>query len=214
MKRFTNFIKESVDIEELEDYFLLISDTLSMTAEKSIIGSGDFKVYQFEWRLDFVIGEYNSIESLGKIAKCLDSIKELKTSQKRILEFDIEFKISDKLSVRLTPNTKSDGSYKFVVGQEWREVQLSYINIAKFFKDNGSSILDIHSSEDEMSDTNHIIIKTNADGPVVREFIRLLNDQLSTDKRLNREIKARGHGQGSIFIDPQEEKTFVEIINK
>jgi len=215
MKKFSSILKESIDIEELEDYFLLISDTLHSKAEKQTIGKGDFIIYQFKWKLNFNISEFNSVDNLDMITKCLETIHELKTSQKRIEDYDIDFKIDEHLSVRLTPRQKSSGSYKFIIGEDWREIKISYVNLVKFFKDHGYRILKIEEDDDsELTEMSSLYINTNAPDDVCREFIRMFNLEFELeDDNLNR-IYAYYSGNGRISINPEEEKTYVVLAQK
>ena len=214
MIKFSKILKESIDIEELEDYFLLISDTLNETPDKKVMGKGDFIMYQFTWKLNFNISEYNPIDSLDKISKCFECITELKTSQRRILDYDIEFKINDELCVKLTPKNKTDDLYKFIIGEHLRAISISYTNIVKFFKNNKYRVLSIDEIDDDYGSQSRLEIHTDADDDVCREFVRIFNLEFDmSDISKNVSICSYNYN-GYVSIYPEDEKTYITLIYK
>ena len=203
-------ILESITIEEIEDYFLPINDVLESPVKKEI-GTAPFIIYQFEWNLDFRIDEFNDINKIDKIIKCLETINELKTSQKRIIDYDIDFKIINKLVVRLTPREKGVPEEYNFIRQNWREVLISYSAVVRFFKSRGFSVIKIEEIDNsESMESSTVQIVTNADTEVCQEFCNFLDDELSY---LDREVAFKS-SNGIIQIYPISEKTYVVIKNR
>lgn len=217
MRKLSNILKESIDIEEMEDYVLTISDTLGVEPSKKLLGTEKFTVYQFEWELGFKISEFNAVSNIDKVIKCLTSIKQLGISNNRMenagIEFNIDFKINNKLCVILTPKTNElSGNYNFITGQEWRMININYIEVLRFFKERGCTIIDAYESDAENDDNSHVTITTNATNEITAEFCNLFNAE-EKSKKLDREILASSGGP-IVSIDPVEEKTYVVLINK
>lgn len=215
MKKFSNILNESVDIEEIEDYFLNINDVLGEPNKKTM-GNGVFIVYEFTWTIDINIYQYNDVSKIDKILTFFDSIKELKTSQIRINNYDIEFKISGlTLSVRVTPKGKSEYSkYKFFINQDWRETRIRYSEIIRFFKDKGYSVIDIDEDEDEYNESSSVTIYTNANLDINNEFASLLEDEFEKNsEEIYHEFSIRA-ADTYISINPISEKTYITVVKQ
>lgn len=212
MKKFSNILNESINIEEIEDYFLSINDALGNPIKKSI-GKGDFIIHEFCWKLDIRMEQYNDVSKIDKISIFFNSIRELKTSQLRINDYDIDFKLSEyNLSVRLIPKSKSTGNYNFYINQDWRATNLSYLEIIRFFKDKGYSVIDIESSNDDYNESSSVTIYTNADTETNNEFAKLLNIEL--DEKLEDNAFRVSPRDSYINIYPVSEKTYISIVKQ
>jgi hypothetical protein len=215
MKKFSNILNESVDIEEIEDYFLNINDALGEPTKKSI-GGDKFTIYEFTWTIDINIYQYNDVSKIEKLLIFFDSVKELKTSQLRINDYDIEFKISGlTLSVRVTPKGKSESNkYKFFINQDWRETRLKYSEIIRFFKDKGYSVINIDEDEDEYSESSSVTIYTNANLDINNEFASLLEDEFEKNsEEIDHEFSIRA-ADTYISINPISEKTYITVVKQ
>ncbi len=204
-----------MDIEEIEDYFLNINDVLGEPNKKTM-GSGGFIVYEFIWTTDINIYQYNDVSKIDKILIFFNSIKELKTSQIRINNYDIEFKISGlTLSARVTPKGKSESNkYKFFINQDWRETRLKYSEIIRFFKDKGYSVVDIDEDVNEYSDSSSLTIYTNAKLDINSEFATLLEDEFEKNaEKIDREFSIRA-ADTYISINPISEKTYITVVKQ
>lgn len=213
MKRFSQILNESVDIEEIEDYLLNINDILGKPTKKSM-GSGNFIIYEFYWQLGVNINVYNSIPQMDKILLIFSLLKELKTSQARINEYDIEFKISGViLSVRITSKhskVKSD-EYEFFIEQSRRETLLSYSEIIRFFKDSGYSVINIVEEDDEYSEISSLKIYTNADIDTNNRFAQMLIDEFDENSdEIYNEFDVRSTNN-YISIYPEHEKSYISL---
>jgi len=208
-------MSQSVDIEEIEDYFLNINDALGEPTKKSIDGD-KFTIYEFTWTIDINIYQYNDVSKIEKLLIFFDSVKELKTSQLRINEYDIEFKLSGlTLSVRVTPKGKSESNkYKFFINQDWRETRLKYSEIIRFFKDKGYSVVDIDEDVNEYSDSSSVTIYTNANLDINNEFASLLEDEFEKNsEEIYHEFSIRA-ADTYISINPISEKTYITVVKQ
>ena len=215
MKKFSHILNESIDIEEIEDYFLNINDALGEPTKKSI-GGNKFTIYEFTWTIDINIYQYNDVSKIEKLSIFFDSVKELKTSQLRINDYDIEFKLSGlTLSVRVTPKGKSEaGDYKFFINQDWRETRIRYSEIIRFFKDNGYSVIDIAEDHDEYNESSSVTIYTNAIPEINARFVDLLKDEFEKNsEEIDNEFSIRA-ADTYISINPISEKTYITVVKQ
>lgn len=211
MFKFTKLIKENVEFEDIEDALLSIYDTYGEPKViKSNIDGG--LAYGLRWDLGFSLNEYSGVDVLDKTAKLFTSLSELKSTQKRLTQFDVDFKVSGTmLFVRFIPKkqSKEAGGYKFILGQNWREVQLKYSEILRFFRDKGLKILNVDFEDNEAYETSSVIISTNADAQTLMEFERIFGENLE-EKEVDRSVEIGLNG-GRIEIYPPEEKTYVVL---
>lgn len=204
---------ESVEFEEIEDALLDIYDTFG-EPNKSEFNVGDKISYILRWELPFSIGQYNGVDELEKITKVLECVKNLKSTQSRIVGYDVEFKISNMLFIRLTPISQDVSStYNFFIKQDWRSIIFSYGEIAKFLKDRGFTIKSVDDTFDEYSEQSEITIITNATTETCQELANLINNEIfkrTEDESLDRDITCIS-GLGYIKIYPDQEKTHIEL---
>lgn len=212
MRKITQIIKEASEFEDMEDTLLLIYDLLGKP-RISTFSVGESPAYVLKWTLDFSINEYQGSDVIDKVGKLFESIKEIRSSQRRIFRYRVEFKLAGVfLFIRLTPTSKSSSeNYHFIKGQDWREIKLSYGEIARFFRDNGFSIKNIDIEDNELDETSSVIIVTNADTSTVRRFADMFNQEFDSRKDIVRNIQANVYGGNSVSIFPEEEKTYVVI---
>lgn len=174
MFKFSQLIKENIEFEDIEDSLLYIYDNFGepRVLKTNLDGVKDGQMaYVLRWDIGFSINDYNGSEVLETTAKLFTALSELKSSQSRISGYDVDFKVSGSiLFVRFIPHKKgeSKGNYHFIIGQNWREVQLKYSEILRFFRDNGCKIKGIDNEDNEAYETSTVIISTDAD--VWREF--------------------------------------------
>lgn len=211
MFKFTNLIKENVEFEDIEDALLPIYDTYGEPRVVKVNVDGG-TAYSLRWDLEFGLGEYNGVEVLDKTAKLFTSLSELKSTQKRLAQFDIDFKVSGTmLFVRFIPKNQSQesGNYKFIIGQNGREIQLKLSEIIRFYRDKGVKIKNIEYTDNEVSDNCGITISTESDRVTNGEFEDIFNSQYR-DMNIDREIGASS-GTNLVSIEPFEEKTYVVL---
>jgi len=209
IKRFN----ESTEFEEIEDTLLDIYDLLG-NPNKSEYNVGNKIAYTLSWDLGFTISEYNGSKELDLITKVFDVLKTIKSSQSRVLDYDVEFKLTScSLIVRLTPHSDEvSSSYKFFIKQEWRSIIFSYGEIAKFLKDRGYRIKDTDVDEYNQGDNSSVSISTDAPGEVMVELATMISDELEAldNDTYDRPVFVTGYNNG-IEFGPKEEKCYVEL---
>ena len=208
IKRFN----ESTEFEEIEDTLLDIYDLLG-NPNKSEYNVGNKIAYTLSWDLGFTISEYNGSKELDLITKVFDVLKTIKSSQSRVLDYDVEFRLTSSLIVRLTPHSNEiSSSYKFFIEQNWRSVIFSYGEIAKFLKDRGYKIKNTDIEEYNYGDNSSVSISTDAPGEVMIELATMISNELDAldDDDYDRPVFVTG-GIGNLSITPEEEKCYAEL---
>jgi hypothetical protein len=215
MFKFSQIINESQSFEELEDHFIQIYDILGQP-KISTLKFGETNGYVFKWNLNFEIENYNGLKEISNILSVFECIKTVSQSTKRILEFDVDFKLqSNVLFIRLTPHSSdSDSDYKFIIGQDWRTITLDYGQIAKFFKDQGYSIKNTRNEDNEYEEKSSLYITTDAPDYITKKFenafLSEFNYEYNDEESINRNISCSADG-GIIYIFPEDEKTFIVL---
>lgn len=208
IKRFN----ESTEFEEIEDTLLEIYDLLG-EPNKSEYSVGKKIAYTLSWDLGFTISEYNGSKELDLITKIFDLLKTIKSSQSRVLDYDVEFRLTSSLIVRLTPHSDEiSSSYKFFIEQKWRSVIFSYGEITKFLKDRGYKIKNTGIEEYNYGDNSSVSISTDAPGEVMTELATMISNELEAldDDDYDRPVFVTG-GNGNLSITPEEEKCYAEL---
>jgi hypothetical protein len=213
MIKFSKLLKESKSIEEIEDYLLNLNDIMG-EPEKWTHNDKGFYIYEFEWDLGYDISIYNSVDKIEDIKKIAVFLQEIKTAQIRIEGYDLDFKISDnKFAVRITNKSSESENYNFIKRQNWREIELSYFEIVRFFKDKGYSVLKTEIEDDsETNDTASVYITTNATEDVKIEFRDLFLSEVGEKNKediIDRDIDCSIGTR--IYIYPLDEKTYITI---
>ena len=208
IKRFN----ESSEFEEIEDTLLDIYDLLGEpTKDEYKVGSKTG--YTLRWELGFQIDEFNGVDELDKITKVFDILKGIRSSQSRISGYDIEFKITHILIIRLTPHSDEvSDSYKFFIEQDGRMVLFSYGEIAKYLKDRGYRIKTVELEMYNHDDNSMFTVRTDAPGEVCVQLATLVKNELEklSEDELDRPIFVTGYNNGIEFV-PEEEKCYVEL---
>ena len=132
MKKFTKILKESISAEEVEDYFLNIEYIFGKPKIKSY---GD-DIFEFEWNINLRIDEYNTVDSVDKILDAMSSLREIKTSQSRLLDYNVEFKMTNTLNVKITKKNIDKKNFKCSIyyNRTIVEESISKGNLALFEK--------------------------------------------------------------------------------
>lgn len=203
---------ESSEFEEIEDTLLEIYDLLG-DPNKSEYSVGNKMAYTLSWKLGFTISDYNGSKELEVMSKVFDVLKTIKSSQARVSGYDVEFKITDYLFIRLTPHSDEvSSSYKFFIKQEWRAVIFSYGEISKFLKDRGYRIKDTEVEEYNYGDNSSVSISTDAPREVMMELATMISNELESldSDEYDRPVYVTS-GLGILSITPENEKCYVEL---
>ena len=213
MNRFTEILNESKGFVELEGYILPITDVIGKHSVATL-NFGDEVGYVFRWNLGFNISQYNGTKEVVDILKVFECLQDVSEAMNRLKSYIVDFKIDENsLSVRMTPKSESDSQdYKFIVGQNWRNIILDYAQIVKFFRDRGFSVRSAKIKDNEYNETSDVTITTDADIIAVNEFEDLFKSEFNyhyiDEETINRKITCDVNGS-NIYIYPTEEETYV-----
>jgi len=211
MNKFTETLNESKDFETIENSITPISDILGR-ANVTTLNFGEKSGYVFKWKLSFDINQYNGEKEVDLMLKIFEPLMDIQSLMQRVEGYQLEFKIDDFLHVRFTPDMKSSDDYQFVVGQNWRNIIINYMEVTKFFKDRGFSIKNTKIEDNIYNDTSSIYIFTNADELSLQEFKEKLDSEINTmyneEETINKQIFCQV-SDGVVYIYADEEKTYV-----
>lgn len=213
------FESESEDIlDELKDNLANIYDILGEAKiDKKLYDDKNF-IYVFTWNLNLKLSDFNDITKIVEFSDIMKEIVDISATKERMSNFDFEVSITDKISVRVLPKSEKSDAYKFIIGQEWREVKINKVQIIKFFRDRGNSILDIKVDDDENSDVSGVNIKLSNNNSM-DEFVSMFNLEAESaydngdikNGGINRDIFAESRN-GYIRIDTNDEKTYITAL--
>lgn len=211
MNKFTETLNESNDFEVIENSITPISDILGR-CNVTTLNFGEKSGYVFKWNLAFDVREYNGEKEVDIMIRIFEPLLDIQNLMKRVEGYQVEFKIDDFLSIRFTPDLTSSQSYKFIVGQNWRNILIDYVQVVKFFKDKGYTIRNTKIEDNVYEDTSSIYIFTNADDLALQEFKQMIEGEneflYNQEESINRPIGCNV-SDGGVIIYPKEEKTFV-----
>jgi hypothetical protein len=213
MNRFTEILNESKSFTDLESYILPITDIIGKH-NVATLNFGEEVGYVFRWNLGFNINQYNGTKEVNDILKVFECLQDVAEAMERLKSYIVDFKFDDtSLSVRMTPKSESEGQdYKFIVGQNWRNIILDYAQIVKFFRDRGFSVRSARIKDNEYNETSDVTIITDADMIAIGEFESMFNKEVDVlyneEESLNRSVTCDVNGS-NIYIYPDEEETYV-----
>lgn len=207
---------ESAEDEERDilDNFEFISDKFG---EPDFYSSkyGDSKKWSISWdiRLDLsVLQEANQL--IKKLKDIVEDIDDVLAASDRLEKFNINMSLTDKLKIELVPKDTGDNTFKFIKGYESRALYVRMNEVERFFNSRGLRVVkwDNESSHDEGNQTNDLeIVLNKRDNQIMSEFYSLVMVELNLID--DREYQVRTQGD-SIFIYPNEEKSYIEVTTK
>lgn len=174
-----------------------------------------------KWTIKFNLGidislMNNALDVISKLKTITEDIEDVISASERLSEYYFQMSIKDNLTIEMIPKVVKNDTYNFILGQNWREVQLNLVDIEKFFSSNGINLIKKWQDDDnyvEVSETCASYFKFDKfDNTVFAEFIQKFNNEFTTkadNDELDREIVAEYNGDNTIQIFPTEEKTYV-----
>ena len=201
---------------DIIDNFSYIMDTLG---EPVITNKnwGD----KHKWTIKFKLGldislMNNALDVINKLKTITEDIEDVISASERLSDYYFQMSIKDNLKIEMIPKVVKNDTYNFILGQNWREVQLNLDDIEKFFSSNGINLIKKWQDDDnyvEVSETCASYFKFDKfDNTVFAEFIQKFNNEFATkadNDELDREVVAEYNGNNTIQIFPTEEKTYV-----
>lgn len=174
-----------------------------------------------KWTIKFNLGidislMNNALDVISKLKTITEDIEDVISASERLSDYYFQMSIKDNLTIEMIPKVVKNDTYNFILGQNWREVQLNLVDIEKFFSSNGINLIKKWQDDDnyvEVSETCASYFKFDKfDNTVFAEFIQKFNNEFATkadNDELDREVVAEYNGNNTIQIFPTEEKTYV-----
>lgn len=210
-------IFEAIDsVDEVQNEILenvsYISDILGEPSVGKRKYTEGYFIYTLTWNIGFNISSENDVSTLSDFYPVMKEISELRSAKDRMDKFDFRVSISDKIILSVYPKEKSNGVYKFIIGQAHREIQMNKVDIIRFFRDRSVDVINIEEDYSETAETCDVILKLSSNEYSL-EFVQLLKQQIDKcleDDFIDREIGVSS-SINSIIIFPGQEKTYVVI---
>jgi hypothetical protein len=170
-----------------------------------------------KWTISFDLGMdlsimNNALDVVNKLKSITEEIEDIISASERLSEYYFQISITNKLKIEMIPIVEKSDNYNFILGQNWREIQLNISDIEKFFKSNGLNLIKKWLDDDnyvEISETCASYSKFDKfDNRIFAEFIQKFNSEFE-EKEIDRNIVAEYSGDNTIQIFPTDEKTYV-----
>jgi hypothetical protein len=178
---------------------------------------GNSNVWNVKWDIKMDFNEFNDADAMiTKLRDIVEDIDDVLTTADKLEDYTIDMAIvGTELKLRVTPKETGDDNYKFIVGQDWREIKINITEIARFFNKNGIKVIKVDDTDwNEISEQSSITIYLDKiDTEIYNQFSQMFNDektQMEEDGDLDRPFEM-SIGQKNINIYPMEEKTYIVI---
>ena len=172
---------------------------------------GENMKFTYTWGLGINISHLNKAEDLiNKIKDIMEEMDDLIAAKDRLPDYDIYMSIDTRIIIVFIPkeNTSSEG-YKFIIGQNRREIQLKKTEIERFFRTKECTIIDTRSIEtDDTSSVEFTIDKQ--DSTSIEEFKTLFLDELRDNEDIDTELYI-DTGNSTFEIYPDSEKRYIVL---
>lgn len=213
MKHLKKFF-ESIDFtkEEILENFIFISDRFGEPSV-SITNYGNSKKWSISWdiKLDLSVLQEAS-ELIKRLKDLVEDIDDVLSAADRLVEFNINMSLSDKLTIELVPKDTGDDNFKFIKGYESRALYVRINEVERFFNSKGIRIekWDNESSYDELNQINNLeITLSKRDMESMNQFYWLIMAELNLID--DRDYQVRVEGGRKMVIYPDDEKAFIEV---
>jgi hypothetical protein len=178
---------------------------------------GNSNVWNVRWDIKMDFNEFNDADAMiTKLRDIVEDIDDVLTTADKLEDYTIDMAIvGTELKLRVTPKETGDDNYKFIVGQDWREIKINITEITRFFNKNGIKVIKVDDTDwNEISEQSSITIYLDKiDTEIYNQFSQIFNDektQMEEDGDLDRSFEM-SIGQKNINIYPTEEKTYIVI---
>jgi hypothetical protein len=132
--------------------------------------------------------------------------------------FDFKISIKDSIHLMVLPKSNKDRdlskvSYKFIICEDWRNVQIDKKEIIRFFHDRGVDIIKFDDDWTEDCDTSSGFFNVSSD-IYAEEFVNIFNveAELKYEKEIITHDISASRSSGWISINPTEDKTYIEFV--
>ena len=178
---------------------------------------GNSNVWNVRWEIKMDFTEFNDAETMIlKLRDLVEDIDDVLTTGDKLEDYIVDMAIvGTELKLRFTPKDTGDDNYKFIVGQNGREIKINVTEIARFFGKYGVKVIKVDDSDyseiTQQSSISIYLAKNTTD--VSDEFSQIFNSEKSemeASGNLDREFEM-SINRNTIEIYPTEEKTYIVI---
>jgi len=166
---------------------------------------------KFDLQMDISIMN-NALDVISKLKSITEDIEDIISASERLSDYYFQMSIKEYLIIEMIPKVEKSENYNFIIGQNWREIQLDSSEIEKFFRSNDINLIKKWIDDDnyiEISETCASYFKFDKfDNRIFAEFIQKFNSEFE-EKEIDRNIVAEYSGDNTIQIFPTDEKTYV-----
>ena len=178
---------------------------------------GNSNIWNVRWEIKIDFSEFNDAETMiSKLRDIVEDIDDVLATGEKLEDFIVDMAIvGTELKLRFTPKDTGDDNYKFIVGQEWREIKLNITEITRFFGKHGIKVIKVDDTDyNEISEQSSVTIYLDKEDGVARdEFSQKFyseKTQMQSQGELDREFEM-SIDRKKIEIYPTEEKTYIVI---
>ena len=218
MKYLKKIFEDKTDpvYKDLLDCLVYINDKFG---EPSIYSKkyGNSNVWNVRWDIKMDFTEFNDVETMiSKLRDLVEDIDDVLTTGDKLEDYTVDMAIDGtELILRFTPKDTGDDNYKFIVGQDWREIKINITEVTRFFGKHGVKVIKVDDTDwNEISEQSSITIYLDKNTTEAsNEFSQIFNSEKSEMEAsgdLDREFEM-SIGINSIEIYPTEEKTYIVI---
>ena len=178
---------------------------------------GNSNIWNVRWEIKIDFSEFNDAETMiSKLRDIVEDIDDVLATGEKLEDFIVDMAIvGTELKLRFTPKDTGDDNYKFIKGQDGREIKINVTEIARFFGKHGIKVVKVDDTDwNEISEQSSVTIYLDKEDGVARDEFR---DKFNSEKDAmkNQDLLDRDFeisiGRKTIEIYPTEEKTYIVI---
>ena len=178
---------------------------------------GNSNIWNVRWEIKIDFSEFNDAETMiSKLRDIVEDIDDVLATGEKLEDFIVDMAIVDtELKLRFTPKDTGDDNYKFIKGQDGREIKINVTEIARFFGKHGIKVVKVDDTDwNEISEQSSVTIYLDKEDGVARdEFSQKFyseKTQMQSQGELDRDFEM-SIDRKKIEIYPTDEKTYIVI---
>ena len=217
LRRFNESYVEDTKSDIIENFSYIIDTLGEPVITNKNWGDKHKWIIKFDLQMDISIMN-NALDVISKLKSITEDIEDIISASERLSDYYFQMSIKDYLIIEMIPKVEKSENYNFIIGQNWREIQLDSSEIEKFFRSNDINLIKKWIDDDsyiEITETCASYFKFDKfDNTVFSEFIEKFNNEVNSKLdtgEIDREIVAEYNGSKTIQIFPTYEKTYVDL---
>jgi hypothetical protein len=211
LRKFNESYVEDTKSDIIENFSYIIDTLGEPVITNKNWGDKHKWIIKFDLQMDISIMN-NALDVIGKLKSITEDIEDIISVSERLSDYYFQMSIKDYLIIEMIPKVEKSENYNFIIGQNWREIQLDSSEIEKFFRSNDINLIKKWIDDDnyiEITETCASYFKFDKfDNTIFAEFIQKFNNEFE-EKEIDRNIVAEYNGDNTIQIFPTDEKTYV-----